>query len=415
MKRSLLILLWCATPISPLYAEAGSASVQQLIEQLASPKVRLRDEAQEALVQRLDAEPEMRSAMESHPSEEARLRLKRILKTVRDGLWTLEVQQTAPNRGSERGAMGATGDGELLANLNGDGIEILESRTLSPLRLLGKSTTGILTLRALAWAPDGKRIAFSNQSGAVMVEDETGKRLLTLPPEMRQMNPNNPNAKQMAPPVALQFLPGTRNLLVFTNAGLSIHDMGGGEPKRATVKQLFPDITRNLMAQSMSVSRDGKSVGLAFEVPGPDEDLVAMVSLTSMSVSWISTIAVTPRWIAVNHDGSEALVAMRESGVVRCAADAPQAVTVSRSIDDLTSVAYAPDERSAFLTSARADAPMRELSLPGGDEIWTAAAAPTGCYHITMLGPDRIAAKTFDNRILIWRKRPSPTPSPSHR
>jgi hypothetical protein len=414
MKR-IIIMLWCAASLSAQESATESVNIQKLIEQLAAPKVRLRDEAQQVLAQRLDAEPMMRAAMESHPSEEARLRLKRILKGFRDGLWTLECQQAEANGGPDRGQMRATGDGSLLANLHSSGIEILNASDLTPVRTLGKSTTGILTLRALAWAPDGKRLAFSNQSGSVMVEDDAGKRLLTLPPEMRQMNPNNPNAKQMAPPVALEFVPGTQGLLVFTNAGLTLHEPGGGEPKRATVQKLFPEMTRNILAQSMAVSRDGKAVALAFEVPGPEEDLVAMVSLSSMTVSWTSKISVTPRWIAVNHDGSEALVAMRERGVVRCAADAPLAITVSRSIDDLTSVAYAPDERSAFLTSGRANAPVRELSLPGGDEIWTAAAAPTGCFHLTMLGPERIAVKTFDNRILIWRKRQSSASPPSSR
>ncbi|HSI63071.1 MAG TPA: hypothetical protein VLE43_08125, partial [Candidatus Saccharimonadia bacterium] len=83
-------------------------------------------------------------------------------------------------------------------------------------------------------------------------------------------------------------------------------------------------------------------------------------------------------------------------------------ITVSRSIDDLTSVAYAPDFKSAFLTSGRANAPVRQLAVPGGEEIWTAPPAPTGCYHITILGPDLMAVKTFDNRILIWKKRSSP-------
>jgi hypothetical protein len=405
MKR-ILAILCCAASLSAQEPASEGARIQQLIDQLAAPKVRLRDEAQQALAQMTDAEPVMRTAMESHPSEEARLRLKRILQGFRDGQWVVAGQQLGANGGAERGALRATADGTLLANLHSAGIEILNAADLSPVRTLGKSTSGILTLRALAWAPDGKRIAFSNQSGSVMVETDAGKRLLTLPPEMRQTNPNNPNAKQMAPPVAAEFIPGTQNLLVFTNAGLALHEPGPGSvPRRMTVKQMFPEVTRNIIAQSMAVSGDGKAAGVAFEMPGPDDDLVAMISLSSMTVRWISRISVTPRWIAVNQDGSEALVAMRERGVVRCAADAPLAITVSRSIDDLTSVAYAPDFKSAFLTSARANAPVRQLAVPGGEEIWTAPPAPTGCYHITILGPDRIAVKTFDNRILIWKKR----------
>ncbi|MEZ0275659.1 MAG: hypothetical protein ACAH88_12205 [Roseimicrobium sp.] len=408
MKRVLAILC-CAASLSAQEVVPEGARIQQLIDQLAAPKVRLRDEAQQTLAQMIDAESIMRAAMESHPSEEARLRLKRILKGFRDGLWTIECQQAEANGGPERGSLRALADGTLLANLHSAGIEILNAQDLTPVRTLGKSTTGILTLRALAWTPDGKRLAFSNQSGAVMIEDDAGKRMLTLPPEMRQMNPSNPNAKQMAPPVAAEFLPGTQSLLVFTNAGLALHEPGpAGVPRRMSVKQIFPEVTRNILAQSMAVSPDGKAAGVAFEVPGPDEDLVAMISLPTMTVMWTSKISVTPRWIAVNQDGSEALVAMRERGVVRCAADAPLATTVSRSIDDLTSVAYAPDFKSAFLTSGRANAPVRQLAVPGGEEIWTAPPAPTGCYHITILGPDRMAVKTFDNRILIWKKRSSP-------
>jgi hypothetical protein len=417
MKRLLAILCFgLATALSAQETAPQDAHVQELINQLAAPKVRLRDEAQQALSQMIDSEPTMRAAMVSHASEEARLRLKRILKGFRDGLWTIEHQQAEANGGPDRGALRAIADGTQLANLHNAGIEILDTRDLTRVGTLGKSTTGTLTLRALAWAPDGKRIAFSNQSGSVMVEDDAGQRLLTLPPEMRQMNPNNPNAKQMAPPVAMEFVPGTQSLLVFTNAGLTLHEpTPGGEPRRMSVKQIFPVVTRNILAQSMAVSADGKAVGVAFEVPGPDEDLVAMISLSNMTVLWTSKISVTPRWIAVNQDGSEALVAMRERGVVRCAADAPLAITVSRSIDDLTSVAYAPDFKSAFLTSGRANAPVRQLAVPSGEEMWTAAPAPTGCYHVTILGPDRIAVKTFDNRILIWKRRQSSPSSPATR
>ncbi|QIF02289.1 hypothetical protein [Roseimicrobium sp. ORNL1] len=409
MKRLLTILcLGFATALSAQEPAPEGARLQELIDQLAAPKVRLRDEAQQALSQMIDSEPAMRAAMASHSSEEARLRLKRILKGFRDGLWTIEIQQAVSAVGLDRGPLRTAVKGTLLASLHSAGIEILDATDLAVVRTLGKSTTGTLTLRALAWAPDGKRIAFSNQSGAVMVEDDAGKRLLTLPPEMRQINPNNPNAKQMAPPVAVEFVPGTQSLLVFTNAGLTLHEPApAGEPRRMSVKEIFPEITRNILAQSMAVSADGKAVGLAFEVPGPEDDLVAMLSLADMKVLWVSKISVTPRWIAVNQDGSEALVAMRERGVVRCAADAPLAITVSRSIDDLTSVAYAPDFKSAFLTSGRANAPVRQLAVPSGEEMWTAAPAPTGCYHVTILGPDQIAVKTFDNRILIWKKRQS--------
>lgn len=414
MNRVLMTWLCLTAALVAQEPQRDAGRVLALIEQLAAPKVRLRDEAQQALAQMLEAEPRLRAAMETHPSEEARLRLKRILKGFHDGLWTIEAQQAEVATGPERGPMRATADGARLASLHPRGIDLVETEDLTTVRTLGRSTTGTLTLRMLAWSKDGQRIAFSNQSGAVMVEDETGKRVLTVPVETRKttVNPNGVprEVTQNAPPVGAEFLPGTQGLLVFSNAGLTVHATGGGaSPQKMSVAQIFPEITRNIVAQSMAVSRDGKAVGVAFEVPGPEEDLVAMISLADMKVLWVSRISVTPRWIAVNLDGSEALVAMRERGVVRCAADAPQAVTISRSIDDLTSVAYAPDCKSAFITSARANAPVRQLTLPEGAEIWTAPPAPAGCYHLTLLGLDRFATKTFDNRILIWKKRVSPS------
>lgn len=413
MNRVLATWLCLATALAAQDPPRNADRVPTLVEQLAAPKVRLRDEAQQALSQMLEAEPQLRAAMETHPSEEARLRLKRILKGFHDGLWTIEAQQAEVATGPERGPMRATSDGAHLASLHSRGIDLVETEDLTTVRTLGRSTTGVLTLRMLAWSKDGRRIAFSNQSGAVMVEDENGQRVLTVPVEIRKttVHPNGVprEVTQNAPPVAAEFLPGTHDLLVFSNAGLTVHASGGASPRKMSVAQIFPEITRNILAQSMAVSRDGKAVGVAFEVPGPEEDLVAMISLPTFSVSWVSQISVTPRWIAVNHDGSEALVAMRERGVVRCAADAPQAITISRSIDDLTSVAYAPDYKSAFITSARANAPVRQLALPDGTEIWTAPPSPMGCYHLTLLGPDRFATKTFDNRILIWKKRVSPS------
>ncbi|WP_075089495.1 hypothetical protein [Verrucomicrobium spinosum] len=130
--------------------------VPALIEQLAEPKVRLRDEAQQALAQMLEAEPQLRAAMETHPSEEARLRLKRILKGFHDGLWTIEVQQAETHLGPDRGSLRATSDGAHLANLHPRGIDLVETQDLTTVRTLGRSTTGTLTLRMLAWSKDGR-------------------------------------------------------------------------------------------------------------------------------------------------------------------------------------------------------------------------------------------------------------------
>lgn len=411
MKRFLTFVIFAAS----LSAQQPGAG--EFINQLAAPKVRLRDEAQKALAAMPEAEPEMRAAMDTHPSEEARLRLKRLVKTFHDGQWKIEWQQDTATGGTERGAMRATSDGRFLANLHSGGIEMIETQDFHTVRTQGRDSKSPLVTRVLAMSGDGRRLAQCNTTASFIIEDDTGARLRALAGDSKTVTNFVNGAKkeiiQTVVPVAAEFLPGGERLLVLSNAGLTLHDPASPTPRRASLQNLFPSTTRNLNASALAVSADGKMAGVAVDVGGPDDRLMAMVSLPTMTVAWSCKFSVLARWIAVNHDGSEALIAMRERGVVRCAAGSPLATTVSRSIDDLTSVAYAPDEKSAFITSARANAPIRQLALPGGEEIWTAPPSHTGYHRITVLGPDRFAAKTDDNLIVVWKRREPPAKKPA--
>jgi len=385
--------------MSGVFAQTAP-SLQQLIEQLADPKVRLRDEAQKVLAQHPEAVPQMRAALEKTTSEEAQLRLRRILKRLHDSQWQIEWQQPEPQFFIDRGILRSTPDGAWLAHMYGKGAEVIDARSYTTNRIQGTPTTNIIP-RVMAFSNDGKYVTFANKGGGVWEENERGERQRLLPRESRGNN-------ETVVPVVADYIPGTRRLVILSFLGVSVHEPGvPAVPRRITLKQAFPGITSNIIPSALAISGDGTAAAIGAEIGGPGAEMVAMVDLRTMKSKWTSTVSNTPRCVAVNKDGSEALVAMGERGLEHCTAASSDPKPVSRTIGDLSWVTYAPDYQSAFITSTRGRTPIRQIALPSGDEIWTSPPMLDGCYFVTTLGPDRIAAKLADNTIVVWRRRES--------
>lgn len=379
---------------------AQDADIAKLIGQLADPKVRLRDEAQKVLALHPEAVPQMRAALEKTPSEEAQLRLKRILKRLHDRQWEIEWQQPEPRPFLDRGILRGTPDGAWIAHMYGKGAEVIDARGYATNRIQGTPTTNIIP-RVMAFSGDGRYVAFANKGGGVWEENERGERQRLLPRESRGNN-------ETVVPVAADYIPGTRRLVILSFLGVSVHEADvPALPRRITLKQAFPGIPNNIIPSALAISGDGTAAAIGAEIAGPGSEMVAMIDLRTIRPKWMSTVSNTPRCVAVNKDGSEVLVAMSERGLERCTAASSDPQPVSRTIGDLSWVTYAADYRSAFITSTRGNTPIRQLALPGGEELWTSPPMLDGCYFVTTLGQDRIAAKLADNTIIVWRRRES--------
>ena len=395
-RASVALAVTCMVMTS---VQAQDTGLTKFIEQLANPKVRLRDKAQKELLRHPEAEAQMRAALETMQSEEAQVRLKRILKRLHDQRWQMEWQQPQPRPFLDRGVLRGTPDGAWIAHIYGGGAEVFDARTYTTHRIQGKPTTNMV-MRVLAFSDDGKYLTFANKAGGVWEENELGQRLRLLPLEKRGTN-------EVVVPVAADYIPGTRRLVILSSLGLALHEPGVVLPRRITLKQAFPGITVNIIPAVLAISGDGTTASIGVEIAGQGAEMMATVDLQTMKSKWTSTVGATPRGIALNRDGTEALVALPERGLERCTAKSPEAVSVSRTIGDLTSVAYAPDYQTAFITSSRPNTPIRQLALPSGDELWTSPPMLDGCYNVTVLGKDRIAAKLSDNTIVVWKRRTS--------
>jgi hypothetical protein len=413
--------------------------VSALIEQLAAPKVRLRDEAQAALAALPQALPAMREAAEQHPSAEARLRAQRLLKDFRENAWQMqvEVRPAAPAGLTCLREAVVSPDGTLFAGVHRGGVDVYETATGKPVRRVGSpylpAKVSDSVQRSLAISPDGKRIASTDHTHQVFVDDLSGTRLYTLPAEKTKRtvrvttsapaadpfssSPNNVTVReieQIAETQGLAFLPDGKGLVVFTTAGLAVHDFNGAERRLLPMPEIFTVTGFTIAARTFGISADGKTVGLGVEVMG-SKDRAALVSVPELKLTAQWLLPVVPCSIAVKNGGAEALVGLRDStGVHRCLAGEEWGRPLHRMQGWVSGIAYAPDESYAMISASDATTPLRQVALPSGEEIWSAPPLAKA-EDVAFAGAGRVVVSYGDDVLRVWVHRDfsaTPTPAP---
>jgi WD40 repeat protein len=427
----------CLFPLFTLIGLISAAPAQTadqipaLIEQLAAPKVRLRDEAQTALAAMPEAMDALKKAMESHPSEEARLRAKKLLRDFRDRQWeqTAEVKIRKIAGNTQLRRITVSPDGSTIAGVYRGGIDLFDAnlKLLRNLEAIPKPMGTLNSiLHALAFSPDGKQVASTDHTGQVFIEDLEGTLVKTLPAESKKIQvqtvtrtapsvtdpfatPGNTvtmvERDQPQEPCGLAFLPDGKRLVAFSSAGLTVYDLGGGEKKLLPLAEIFPVSGFNVAARAFALSPDGTIAGLGVEVMG-SKDQIALVSVGDLKVTGRWLLPAIPSSIAVKNGGGEAVVGLRESGVLRCLPGEEWGTPFHRMGGGwISGLAFAPDEKSVFISNSGAALPLRQAAYPSGEEIWTAPPAPEGFEDVVCAGPDRIITSSTDCVIRTWDRR----------
>lgn len=423
-RISLISLIGLISPV------CCAADIPALIEQLAAPKVRLRDEAQTALAELPESKAALEKAAASHPSAEARLRAKNLLRDFRDKQWvpSAEAKVSAKPAGSltQLRRITASPDGTVIAGVYRGGVELYDAnmnylRTLNAVPKPAGNMEGIL--HTLAFSPDGKSIAHTNHTGQIFVESLEGVILRTLPAETKKVkfqtvtsgssltDPFGTGQRvtvserdQPQEPYGVAFLPDGSGLAVFTGAGLTVHDFKGGERRLLPLADIFPVSGYTVAPRRFALSPDGIAAGLGVEVMG-SKDMAALVTLADLKVTARWKFMAIPSSIAVKQGGGEAVVGLREGGVFRCVPGEEWGQSFCRGSAWISGVAYAADGQSVFFSQVSPSQPLVQVAYPSGEVLWSAPATAEGFESLACAGPDRVITGSKDCVITTWDRR----------
>jgi WD40 repeat protein len=435
MKRFFLLCLLAQSvgaqsTDAPPASAADPAKVKALIAQLADPKARLRDEAQAALGQIPEAEAALQEAAASHPSQEAQLRAKRLLKVLQESLWTMEWETLITTRsgGSTilRG-LAASPDGRHLVGKHRGGAEVVKTDSGTSVGVLGNpclTSIGISGIhRAIAFSPDGKWVASTDHTGSIFIDDLAKNRIQTLPAEKSKrmvrvsrsslLGGETVALEEMEFPAetwGLAFLPDGKNLLAFSTAGLIRYDLEGKSKPMVPFNELFPIEGYTVAPRAMAVSPDGAWAALGVEVMG-SKDEVVLVQVPDLSPQQRWRLPAIPASLAVPDGGKEVLIGLRGEGVHRGIPGNSFSEPLHTMGGWITGLKYAPDGKSAFFSTTVPQTPLRQIALPSGETIWTAPPAVQGYEDVVLAGPGRIAVSTTNCYIQIWKARTSSPPA----
>jgi hypothetical protein len=414
-----LLTLPLAAQTSPPPAED---LVGALIEQLAAPKVRLRDEAQTALAEMPEAEPALRAAAESHPSEEARMRVRSLLKGFKKRMWELLHEspvQTNPEMMLAQPVRSA-GDGRHFLTVSRGRAALWDAETFAEISAaeppppVGAPVNVNRFRRLLAMSADGKRIACTDATSQVVITETAGGAVVrAIPAETTQVTvstlaadgtrtPRTIDRVQM--PLAIELTADGGALLVLSHAGVALHLLADGTQRKLPTSEVFPEAAVPVTPRAISISGDGKLAAVGCYFQGKTDQMV-MLSLPAMEVTAKIPLPHVPVALTLNGDGSEVLVSLQQGGVIQFPVSSPAARKSMRSTGMVTSLQYAPDGKSAFLAGNKPEAALCQVALNSGEAIWTAPPDKAGCFNVAFVTNDCIATTWNDGSLRVWKKR----------
>jgi hypothetical protein len=430
MKPILTLLL--LTGILHGQTPDSAGLIRGLIDQLAAPKVRLRDEAQAALQRMPEAAAALREAAAGHASPEAQLRAARLLRSLKEGLWAmqLEIPLSKTEEDWIMRKVVVSPDGKWIAAAHRGGVEVWDASSSKHRTRVGSPNlnedgmSGVF--RSLAFSPDSRLIASTDHTGQIYIDEVDGKRIQVLPAATAEVTVRRMVSKLSGDPLApavntietsevtrpqepcgLAFLADGSGLVSFSGAGLTLHHFKGEEPGLMPINEIFPNNDRPIVPRAFSLSADGGTVALGLEVMG-SKDRAALIAIPALTKTGEWFLPAIPTSIAVKRGGQELLVGVRDLGVLRCTPGVDEPVPLHRISNWVSGIAYAPDETSFFLSCSNNNHPMRQIALPAGTEIWAAPAAEAGFEDVAFPAADRIIATRHDNHLLLWTRQYAP-------
>lgn len=440
-------------------APSPSTDIPALIQQLGSPYVRLRDEAEAKLKDLPDAQAPLRSLVLSAPASEAGLRAAHVLEILKHSEWTLTADLRLPGNAGSNGGSSSDEPGEFLmlrslcpapdarrcVGMFRGGAAIL---TLNPLAL--ESVTGQPgsknsqnwqgVRRALAISPDGKWIASGNDRGEILINDFSGNPVRKIPPSASppteestlgsdedtiRLTLDNPpstqgSLKTRLPSISLTdstsssdgnvvwglaFLPDNSRLLsIDGSGGLILHDFESGSRQSLPFPEMRP--------RCLSLSADGQYAAIGAD-PYRKTCRLFLVRLSDRATVLDTTVKTIPNGVSLNPDGSQILIAVNDGSIVSLDRDGGNRRPLHQFAAPATSVAFSTDGKRALATSLDPQFPVVVLNTETGAVEWAAASVEEGFHSAVWINQDHFASSSNDGHIHLWSRRGAPALPPA--
>lgn len=380
-------------------AQTEAADIPALIEQLAAPKVRLRDEAEDRLAKMPAAGEALRKAAAEHPNPEARLRATNALLVLRQATWVLESTVPCHPRSSQIPSLVAMRDGSHFFTRGEDDALKWTTATLEMNRVLADplGSTGDWKrewpVATLALSKDATRLVTGSDFGSFKIHDAvTGADVLTL----QSINPENP---EITPTCAAAYSPDGKALATATISNkVFLWDGTSTTPNyettipAASLRLIFSNDSRYLL---FGIDFDGEP-DLLWIQRTADHEWVQQLKLPNRVQSFDFSPDGT-RLVAGLRDGTYYTWRFKEGKLT-------DEKIIFRTPGISEQAKFSQDGLSIFVCGTHPPEALHQINSETGEILWKAPTIPQGCHDLDLLGPDRIVTSCGDKKIRIWKR-----------
>lgn len=397
----------------------SAPTTEQLIQQLGDPKVHLRDEAEALLKKSTDAVPLLESAVLSHPSEEARIRIRKILDLINRSRWYLSAELEdghIPYYARPPSRLLMDVKKQLLYTHGQDFGLLRDAKTFEPLHKFGRSSgihlgSGSWELagarNGIAISPDGTRCVSNDDSGELMEFDtSTGKMIRSLALVV-------PDVDEYVDPYlrviwcAVYSADGKQLILGRRNGTVVVLDAQSWEVIKsfthpATIRELFftPD----------------QQYLISVEDTGGEPDYINVYRVADWEeVSRTATPNLVNSW-QFFPDGKSFLTTYRNGKIARGIVEEGM-ITIENEVISVGANALdldlSPNGESYFICCAFSGASLIEYDAHTNKPLWAAGPKMAGAQAAAFIDDDTLVTVHGDYKTRVWRKnRPGETKMP---
>ena len=398
-------------------ANPPNRDIPALIQQLGDPKVRLRDEAEAALRTLPAAAPALEEAMTSHPSEEARVRARKIIDSITRNRWHLAADLShghLPGYVRPPLLIAVSNDQKRFLTQGQDRACIWDTATFNPVHRIGKSNgllpgwEGAAPVYAFAISPDGRTAITADDDGNLYEYDaETGKlrrSWFNFDLEFGESVP--PNMKVVW---CVSFTPDGKKIVT------------GGQDGRILIRAA--DTLERVAALQVSIhthrylffSPDARWLLVIEDLPG-EIDYITVIDTQTWQQTGRRPIRDLINSLAF-LDGGKRFIASGRNGYIAIWDFDPMTGAIGAEhkwgnyAAEVSGIVLSADEKSIMVASGASGKALCEYDLDNPKILWSHSTTP-GVAAIAALGTERFITSDWDHHLRVWRKTPPTVAKP---